>query len=118
MDTLSERTLGILLGVAQKRSTITYTRLGDLLGLRMDWNRDRARLGTILFEVNQISDQDWSVLLAVLAVGKADNMPSGRPDPGNTSGFYAYAELAGRDISDPRKLVMTEQAKIYKRFAA
>jgi hypothetical protein len=116
MTATAERVLGILLGLATKRSTITYTALGQLLGLNMSWQRDRAELGVLLGEVAEYGLKEWGILLPAIAVGKGDNLPSGRREPENPSGFYGWCAENGIDISDPYKLVVTEQRKVYARL--
>jgi hypothetical protein len=117
MTGIQERTLGVLLGVAAKRGTITYTALGRILGLKMEWARDRAILGEHLGAVADYGRAEWGILLPSVAVGKGDNMPSGRTDPANPSGFYSWCQQHGVDISNPHKLVIDEQRKAYN-FAA
>lgn len=78
MNTDTWMLMGILLGVAAKRATITYTALGQMLGLNMGWARDRAKLGDMLGEIADYTHEQWEIILASVAVGKGDNLPSGR----------------------------------------
>jgi hypothetical protein len=104
---------GVLLGCAAKRATVTYTTLAKILGLNLGWQSHRAQLGEILGDVSARSQRDWGFLLSALAVGKGDNMPSGRTDPDNPSGFYGIARDLGLDLENPEQLVISEQRKAY-----
>ena len=115
-ETLIERTLGILIGVAQHRSSITYTNLSNILGMDMDNPQSRFHLGVILGAVGDRSMHEWGIVLPVLAVGRKDNMPSGRRSLANPSGFYAWCDARGWSISDPRSLVANETYKVYTYF--
>jgi hypothetical protein len=115
-ETLIERTWGILVGIALRRGTITYTNLSEVLGLNMNSPWDRWKLGVILGGVADRSHSEWGILLPAIAVGGKDGLPSGRRDPANPSGFYAWCAANGISINDPRKLVENEQRKVFKFF--
>ncbi len=117
MTGTQERTLGILLGVGMKRGTVTYSALAERIGLNLGWANHRAELGVILGELATYTSAEWGILIPAIAVGKGDNMPSGRTDPANPSGFYAWCAHHGIDISNPYKLVIDEQRKVYNLLA-
>ena len=109
---------GILFHRAQERWPIYYDqlvqRMRPTFELNLSHQQGRALLGNILWNVALRSEEQLGCLLPALAVGKGTNRPSGRDDPANPSGFYAAAELLGRDISAPDTLVLNEQLKAYK----
>ena len=70
-------------------------------------------LGLGFLGIAIFSRDEWGILLPSIAVGKGENMPSGRMDPANPSGFYAWCSQNGIDISEPYKLVIEEQRKVY-----
>lgn len=117
LQQLRERITGVLLAVARTRSTITYSALAAMVGFDMARATDRRVLGEILDSIATWSYDDRLVVLAVLVVLQKENMPSGRMDASNPSGFYAWAKAQGFDISDPYKLVLREQGKVYNAFS-
>jgi hypothetical protein len=115
-----ERAIGILVGVASRRGTITYTDLAKMLGMSIESPADRAKLGVILGDVASLGFAEWGVLLPAIAVGKGENMPSGRrpDDSKGPSGFYAWCLENGFAIGDnPWWFVVQHQAKVYRTFA-
>lgn len=118
MTGTDERALGVLLGVGSKRGTITYTTLARVLGLDIKRASERATLGAVLGRVASFGREEWGILLPSIAVGKGENIPSGRTDPSNPSGFYAWCAQNGVDIADPYKLVVNEQRKVYNHLTA
>ena len=105
------RCLGILLGVASKRATITYDRLASLLEMNIGWSRDRAELGMLLADVANLSQAEWGITAPVIVVAKGSNMPSGDPD--RPSGFWAWATAHGMEWDEPEVLIVNEQRKVF-----
>lgn len=119
LEPVEQCILGILLGTAVRRGTILYTDIANLVGLNIGWQRDRARLGEYLGHVADYSLAEWGIVLPALAVGKGENMPSGRRGiHNNSSGFYGWCEANGLDTSDPAHLVIDQQRKVYDYFAS
>ena len=116
VTTLEDRAHGILSAYGVMRATILYTTLAKLLGLRMEWARDRARLGDILLGVSNRSHEEWSIVLSVLAVSKQDGLPVASQTD-NPSGFWWWCAQNDLDFSDVRKVVDDEQRRCFNHFA-
>lgn len=117
MTTVAQQVYGLLQAVARQRATITYGEVAEILGLNLGLSKYRAEMGDILREVAEASYAEYRVVLTAIVVGGMDGMPSGRQDPSNPSGFYAWMQSEGFDISNPHKLVAAQQAKVYRKLA-
>jgi hypothetical protein len=115
---------------ARDKRVIYYNELVGLLPwpfeFNMGYNAHRALLGEVLWRVGHKSEAQGIGLLPALAVSKATGRPSGRvPKFGAgtvpevaASGFYSVAVEFDRDLSDPDRMLLDEQAALYKAFAA
>lgn len=110
--------IGLMWDAAYRRSTLTYTQVLNFLGMKVSWSSDRYMLGDWLYSTADYSKAEWGIVLATLVVSKGDGMPSGRPDPADPSGFWSWAVVNGYDISDPRRLVLKEQARCFAKVEA
>lgn len=120
-DTLApgaSRILGVLAHVASMRSTITYTDLGDLVGLSMENPVQRKQLGLFLNKLSTLTLSEWGFAISALAVNKKDGMPSGDQSPDNLGGFYRWAEENGLNTDDPFALVVVQQNLAWRHFSS
>ena len=84
-----ERVLGLLLGVGAKRGTVTYTKLGALLGWTHGLVTRPRSAGRNAPHVGEYSQSEWGILVNVLADTSTDGLPSGRRGE-NPSGFWGW----------------------------
>jgi hypothetical protein len=93
---------------ARRRSTTTYTGLARRMAT-IDFDMHiptyRGLLGRMLDAIGEQTEAEGNGILPVLVVKKGTGRPS--------NGFFSFAEKAGRDVSDPDRLVLDETAKVF-----
>jgi len=103
----------ILEQAARERCSFTYTRFARrFTTTEIDMmNADhRARIGPLLDAVAEQTEAEGKGILPVLVVKKQTNRPS--------KGFFKFAEKCGRNTSNPDRLVLDEQAKVFNAYEA
>ncbi len=96
---------------ARRRSTTTYTGLArrmTTVEFDMHIPTYRGLMGQMLDAIAEQTEAQGKGLLPVLVVKKGTNRPS--------KGFFRFAENAGRDVSDPDRLVLDEMAKVFTAY--
>jgi hypothetical protein len=115
----------LLCEYARQRTTVTkqqlLTRLFkspvSLTGVESSPAGDIAKLQVAIAEVTEISLARLRVNLCALVVEPKTNRPSGRHDPVDPSGFYKAMRDHGRDVSDPDRLALDEQGRVFALFS-
>ncbi len=95
----------VLIRVAERRTTITYTDLVKQIKSITIEAHD-ARLPMLLEEISVFEDNAGRGLLTVLVVNKVDGYPG--------EGFFKMAKERGRKSSDKTKLWIEESKRVYK----
>lgn len=115
LSTQAERVLGILLHVALARTTITYTRLANLVDVALSQKFVRAALGGTLTEAADYAYEKWGIALTAVVVGGRDGLPSGRTDPADPTGFWRWCDQHEIEWTDKWQTATKEQMRAYKR---
>jgi hypothetical protein len=76
-----------------------------------------AELQVALSRVTEVSLERLGVNVSALVVTAKTNRPGGRHDADDPSGFYLPMARHGYDVTDPDKLVLDEQGRVYAAFA-
>jgi hypothetical protein len=103
----------ILEQMARERRTLTYTGFAQrFTTTEIDMmNADhRASIGSLLDAVAEQTEAEDKGILPVLVVKKKNNRPS--------NGFFKFAKKYGRDTSNPDRLVLDEQARVFNAYEA
>jgi hypothetical protein len=111
MSTTARMALGVLLCSAHHRSLITYTVLGNLIGLPTG----TKEIGEVLDEVADYTYEQFGIVLPAIVVTRQDGLPGGRRSD-MRSGFWAWTdkhtELSNK-WPDDRSLVMELQRRVF-----
>jgi len=95
---------------AKKRSMINYSELlNKIISLKLDIEQvdHRSIMAEMLGEISLAEDKAGRGMLSVLVTHKTGDMEPGQ-------GFFHYAEVLGRDISDKTKFWIQEVHKVHK----
>ena len=115
----------LLCEYARQRTTVTMQQLlsrlfkspVSLTGVESSPAGDIAKLHVAIADVTEISLTRLRVNLCALVVEPKTNRPSGRHDPADPTGFYKAMRDNGHDISDPDRLALDEQGRVFALFA-
>jgi len=77
-----------LIEVAQKQSTITYSKIAPLAGLDMGQPPDRKTLGDLLCEISAYEHENKRPLLSAVVIRDVGKRPG--------SGFFKFAKSIGQ----------------------
>ena len=110
---------------ARQRATVTMQQLlkrlfkspVSLTGVESSPAGDIAKLHVAIAEVSESSLARLGVNLCALVVEPKTNRPSGRHHPTDPTGFYKAMRDRGHDISDPDRLALDEQGRVFALFA-
>jgi hypothetical protein len=101
----------ILEEFARRRSTTTYTALSQrMTTMEFDMHVPtyRGLLGQMLDAIGKKTEGAGRGILPVLVVKKGTNRPS--------KGFFRFAQMVGRDVTNPDRLVLDEMAKVFAAY--
>ena len=115
----------LLCECARQRSTVTMDQVMarlfsspvSLTGVESSPAGDIAKLHVAVAEVTDISLARLGVNLCALVVTPKTNRPAGRHHRDDPTGFYLAMARHGYDVSDPDRLALDEQGRVYARFA-
>jgi hypothetical protein len=100
--------------IAAAQSTVSYSELGDLLGLDMSNADDRLRIGEMLDEINHAEHSASRPMISAVVVHSQEGVPG--------AGFFVCARelgrLSGRDRQSELAFFVHELRRVHTHWAA